>query len=69
MMKLLAMIFMTIVISQVAELKAPSNKKLLKMIKKNKAVIEDNIEAIDYMEEEMDEGFYNQTVILNKAIY
>ena len=61
MLKLLSVIFMTIVISHIAELKVPSNKKLWKMIKKNIKAIEENEEAIDYID-------YNQTVILNKAI-
>ena len=59
MLKLLAMIFMTIVISHVAELKIPSKKKNWKILQK--------LEDKDGLTE-MEEGFYDQTVILNKAI-
>ena len=55
MMKLLAMIFMTIVISHVAELKVPSKK------------LEDKV-SDGLRLTEMEEGFYDHTVILNKAI-
>ena len=61
MIKLLAMIFMTIVISHVAELKAPSKKKIWKILQK----LEDNVDKI---EEAIVNGFYKQTVILKKAI-
>ena len=61
MLKLLSMIFMTIVISHVAELKMPSKKKMWKILQK--------LEDKDGLTEiEMEEGFFGQTVILNKAI-
>ena len=50
------MIFMTIVISHVAELKIPGKKKMWKEIQKLMVNVEENKEAIDngLMEEEME---------------
>ena len=61
MLKLLSMIFMTIVISHVAELKIPSKKKMWKILQKLEDKDSDGLK-------EMEEGFYDQMVILNKAI-
>ena len=47
MLKLLSMIFMTIVISHVAELKVPSKKKMWKILQKLQDTVKEEIENLD----------------------
>ena len=68
MLKLLSMIFMTIVISHVAELKIPSKKKMWKILQKLEDKASDGLSKVEENEEAIDYMNYNQTVILNKAI-